>query len=698
MKFKIGLVLTAGMLAFGVHSEALDDFWRKSVGRTVRRLPVEVLPENGFVILRDDERGEQGLPLAESVVEAMCEHGTYNVFTVTPRWLRELDHPDTEAMIRRLSAVTRRHGVKFLMDSDVKICRETFLSRYPDDHLDLLMFLPASATNEAAAALCARCPVLSDSLSPAGRSTAATAARVLEVRGEWALVRFRRFSVDIFSPHLLAFSRELMARQKALGADGAMRDEWGLPPTASADANAHRSFFYSDHMGASYRARTGRDFLQDVWALAGIDERADAARVVDDYMRLIYDRNVEIERDFYAANREIFGPEVYVAKHSTWQPKLVIDEFLHNGLSWWAAPRDWAQADEMTPVPACLGMTKKFGGANWMNEGYAPYPYYYVENIWRYALCGGRMVYHPLCPPAAPYQEMPAARRRLLEATDLMSTEIVLAQSRVRLLNLISAAPLDSEVALVFNRSRLVNWRDPAFGEWGRDLCCRLWERGYPVDLYPDEELTNGTFRLDRASGLMQVGKERYRAIALLNVELPAALKGGTKVFDAEADAAKAIAGYLDSVRAVKQTPCVSVTWPNPPGGEWDPVYPGTDGTLTLTDGTVARFKGCHPLPAGDGIDGELAVGGKKVGYRAEGLFAAHVGADGRLDAIAGGGVGRVDGPGLSLRFAVPRDIALRRRPDGTWQGVWQTFAAAETIPAELMKVTGDWTVLIRAR
>ena len=539
--------VAAGMVTFGTRADALDDFWRESAGRTIRRLPVGVLPENGFVILRDDERGEKGLPLAESVVEAMCERGTYNVFTVTPRWMRELDHPDTEEMIRRLSSVTRRHGVKFLIDSDVKICRETFLARYPDDHLDLLMFLPASVTNEPSGKLCARCPVLGDSLSPAGRSTAATEARVLEVRGDRALVRFRRFSVDIFSPHLLPFSRELMARQKALGADGAMRDEWGLPPTASADANEHRSFFYSDNMGASYRAWTGRDFLKDAWALAGIDDRADAARVVDDYMRLIYDRNVKIERDFYAANKEIFGPDVYVAKHTTWQPKIIIDEFLHNGLSWWAAPRDWAQTDEMTPVSACLGMTKKFGGANWMNEGYAPYPYYYVENVWRYALCGGRMVYHPLCPPPSAYEEMPSARRRLLEATDLLSTEIVLAQSRVRLLNLISSAPLDSEVALVFNRSRLVNWKDSAFGDWGRDLCCRLWERGYPVDLYPDEDLTNGTFRLDRESGLLGVGRDRYRAIALLNVELPPALAGATKVFSAPTNALSEYLAHRDA-------------------------------------------------------------------------------------------------------------------------------------------------------
>ena len=175
-KFKVVAALAAGIFAFEVCAEALDDFWRESVGR-IRRLPVAVLPENGFVILRDDERGERGLPLAERVVEAMCVFGTYNVLTVTPRWTKELDHPDTEEMIRRLSAVTRLHGVKFLIDSDVKICRETFLARYPDDHLDLLMFLPASVTNESTAALCARCPVLSDSLSPAGRSTAATAAR-----------------------------------------------------------------------------------------------------------------------------------------------------------------------------------------------------------------------------------------------------------------------------------------------------------------------------------------------------------------------------------------------------------------------------------------------------------------------------------------------------------------------------------------
>ena len=689
------LAAGAALCAGTCRADAVDDFWRENAGRTVRRLPVDVLPENGFVILREAERGEKGLALAERIVDEVCRKSTYNVFTVTPRWLKELDHPDSEEMVRRLAPVAHRHGVKFLVDSDVKICRETFLARYPDDHLDLMMFLPAAATNDPAALL-AKGPSLGDNLTPSGRGYAPTEARVVAARGETALVRYRRFSVDVFSPHLLAFSRELMRRQKELGADGAMRDEWGLPPTADASVEAHRSFYMSENMAAAYRARTGRDYLADLWVLAGIEPRPDAARVIDDYMRLVYDRNVEIECDFYRANKEIFGPGTYVAKHSTWQPKIYAGEFLHNGLSWWAAKRDWAQADEMTPVPACLGMAKKFGGANWMNEGYAPYPHYYASSVWAYALCGGRMVYHPLCPNPPSYQEMPDERRLLQEMTDLLSTENVLAQSRVRLLNLVSSAPPDSEVAVVFDHFGLMNWRNAGYGEWGRDLCCRLWERGYPADLYPDEDLTNGTFRTT-ADGLAAVGKETYRAVVFVGeAGARPRVPPSWRTFAAGKDAPAAIADYLDGVKAVRQTPCNRVTWPNPPDGQWDPVYPDTDGTLTLTDGTVARLKGCKPLPSGDDIEGTLAAGGAQVAYRATGLFAAHVGKDGRLDAIAGGAVRSVDGPGLSFTLRHPRDIALRRMPDGSWRGVWQTYEGAGRIPDELLALTPSWITLIR--
>ena len=89
----------------------------ENAGKTVRRLPVGVLPENGFVILREAERGEKGLALAERIVDEVCRKSTYNVFTVTPRWLKELDHPDSEEMVRRLAPVAHRHGVKFLVES-----------------------------------------------------------------------------------------------------------------------------------------------------------------------------------------------------------------------------------------------------------------------------------------------------------------------------------------------------------------------------------------------------------------------------------------------------------------------------------------------------------------------------------------------------------------------------------------------------
>ena len=167
------------------------------------------------------------------------------------------------------------------------------------------------------------------------------------VNDDVAVVASEYYSIDVFSPNLIPFCRSLMARYREVGADGGMRDEWGFIPNYSPDL---RTFFWSPNFAAAYRAEFGRDLLADLPLLA-CGPRGDAGRsaAIGAYMKLTLKRNVEIERDFYAANKEIFGADVYVAKHPTWFSSICPQEFFHNGLDWWQAPRDWAQSDEVSP-------------------------------------------------------------------------------------------------------------------------------------------------------------------------------------------------------------------------------------------------------------------------------------------------------------------------------------------------------------
>ena len=122
--------------------------------------------------------------------------------------------------------------------------------------------------------------------------------------------------------------------------------------------------------------------------------KAERTAAINHLMRLRYLRNTEIERAFYRATKATFGSGAFVGTHDTTIPFPDAREFERNGLNWWAATRDYGQSDETTPYCCRTSMAKKFGGAVWYNQWYAPTPDSYEKLIWSYALAGGRMNFH----------------------------------------------------------------------------------------------------------------------------------------------------------------------------------------------------------------------------------------------------------------------------------------------------------------
>lgn len=737
---------TAGVGESGADSRgesALGRFWRESEGRTVRRLPVDVLPENVFVILREDQR-VAGFEVAETAVREICAKGTYNVITLTPRWQQEISGDDYAEAVRRLSDIARSYGVKLLADSDPRQDRTAFFARFPDKTLDLsVVTLGADGTN----AVEAVCPSILETLSPAGgdmvgqgvRRVRVFAARVdhagavlsrrpldggdfnLEAcedraritvaslrPGErpLAVVTFRRNSIDVFSSEEREFSRGFLERLGKLGADGGMRDEYGVSSTSGEPIREHRVFLTSESLLPRWREKTGGRDLTDDLALLSLPcapaERGLRSRLIRAYAELVFETVSASERDFYRQTKEIFGADAYVAKHPTWQPVICAAEFLKNGLDWWAAPRDWAQTDEMTPVPAALGMAKKFGSPNWMNEGWKPFPIWYRKATWTYAMCGGRMVYHPLCGGQCYTYSLSPRDQFMRGLLDVLNGEQVITQCRIRLLNLVSDAAPDGEVALVFGHRRIMDWSDAAYEDWGRDLSCRLWEQGFPPDLYPSDELGNGTFRVTD-DGWLAVGRETYRVLIVRHLDetdraalerLTAGRRLKTRIVDVGDDGdafAQAMAGLEGAVR---QTP-IEHPAPQPKGMLWDMVYPQPDGVLVLNDGTKARIKALAPSQAGDRVSDTLAFAGGSVSFDAEGVFAARLGADGKIEALGGAAVRRFSAPGLEAKFSRPYDFVLRRNPAGRLEGLWQASADAGEVPPELRRLAVNWRKLV---
>ena len=746
----------ACLLANMLSADALDAFWSETSGRTLRRLPLGVVPENVFWSLSNTSF-EQGEEFERRFVADLAGRSVYNVVTLTLRSVPDLSDKVTERFAGTFIRESHARGIKVLMDIDARISRREFLRRWPEDRAGVLRLVSAQPTN-GVARFAADFGSYRDHMAwgaeRAYDPSAGRVVRALAVRadadgavawesardltasvGELAVtsnrvsgavaglapderllvaVGFDLFAVDPCSSHLTPFLRELALRYRALGADGAMRDEWGFPPMRDYVAT-HSAVPWTARFAAAYAAeRGGGDYVRDMLlAFAPAKGKEAERRAAIDALNLtIYRTIARTEREFYDLNKELFGPDVYVTKHPTWHTRVCATEFLHDGFAWWAAPRDWAQSDEAVPIPCINGMSKKFGGPCWMNEGYGPNPEHYGRAVWKYALCGGRMVYHGIYGGNTSLKDLnlppPEYKRR--SALDILTPDNVRAQARVCLLNLITRAQIDCPAALVFGHRRTMNWLDPAFEDGGLALAHALADTGRYVDSYPSTELDAGTFRLD-ADGYLCVGRQRYTALVLHRLDAAdaaafARLVAGRTVrtalfaWDSPAVAgaralasavdAGPVAAALDAAGTVRQTPLLPTGLHHYSSDH----LPGTDGTLRLLDGTVARLKGCQPCFAGDPVSGTLSVGKTEVGYEAEGgLFAVRLDAAGRAEALAAGGLRRVEAPGLSLRLDRGEDVALVRR-GGKWRGLWQTDDPSATVPAALRALTDDWRIL----
>ena len=729
-----------------------------------QRIPVDVHPEMAFFsIVEGDFESDARW---RGLVDLLARHGMYNLVTVTMRIAgHPIDEPETHDLFARLVAHARERGLEVAVDLDPRLARGEFKRRHPDEQ-QRIVYVERCALRDDAAEFRVEPEEWNDHMTgngtpyrvEGGRCVGAVAWRVNK-RGEVVagsrrdvsaavsvesagadgvagrvegvseadevavLVEFELFTPDVFSAHVVAYQRELVEAYADLPLKGVVKDEWGFPPTRPS-ITEHRAFWYSTGYDEAYQAISdGRELLEDLVLMAVPEEGREEERLtaINRYMTLNLRRQAEIEEDYYAAVKQTFGPEALVTKHATWYPRINAMEVFKNGLSWWVARRDIAQTDEVTPLSAALGMAKKFGSACWLNEGYAHRPELYRRNIWRYAAAGGRMVFHSLYPTINGRPRDPADAHHSTHSL-LLTEELIRAECRVRLLNLISSAPLDCPVAFVFGHERVMNWAGEGYLDYGEDLSLDLWRQGYAADLYPSSELAGGAFEVS-ADGWVQVGCQRYEVVVLYEPDLcgpeVAALFEGApplrtalavvgewgrddrgRAFDGLAalgdgverlssgDAALPwIAGELERRGAVRQPPLEEpyLLFNNDQIG-----MPAPRGTARLVDGTVVRLEATAQSDGGDPIDEVVPVGGVDLQAEAEGLFAARASGDGLVEALAAGGLRRVCGGGLDVTLDEPVDVALWRDEQGEWRGVVQGLRDGD-VPAALRAITGEW-------
>ncbi len=676
------------------------------------RLPPRLYPEiYAWFWLEDLEFQEEGY---RAVVDLVAERTNFNLLTTSlrsPR--REVTLPEVHDRIRRGVAYAASKGLRVALDLDVRLARGEFARRYPDqlqwmarirrakgpgrveilplrldDHMTALggeyevtrgRLLGVFAADPAGGVRAVR----------AGHRVREESARAVVVEldpagGEVAILAgFEHRTPDLFAPDLLAFQEAIYEQYRDVPLAGALKDEWGFPPTREGGAR-NGNFWYSEWLAKAYRASGGGDLLHDFVLMAYGWGGGEAQRLaaVQRYMRLTWRRAVETEQHYYSATKRIFGQDAFTGTHATWGVMPEGDAF-KNGYSWWQATRDLGQTDEFWPLPVRTALAKKMGSAVWFNQFYHRRPEPYAEEMWRAARAGGRMNVHPRWP----------SDMTLRTQADLLAGPAMTAARRIRLLNYIAPAPLDCPVAVVFGHAAALNWIGPHFGDLGVDVAEDLWVAGVPTDVIPSSEIESGALRI--AGGWVTYGPQRYRGLIFVNPEfepdstfsfLREVAAGRTRLWirgaatrgpDGEARPAAAIPG-ASAMASTAQVRQALRDWHSPPLSPPD--------LARLTDGTCVIARGERD-PAGDPLELDFFCGGVAVKAKARGVFAVRFSSGGSLVSLAASDLEFLDAGQTLLRLARPLDLAVWTE-NGARRGVAQS---REPAPAEVRALASHW-------
>ncbi len=685
-------------------------------------------------------------------LDAAAAHSPYTLLSTSLRVSRgEVTDPVIREQIGRAVRYADSLGFRIAFDFDVRLARRAFQARYPDELQEELVLkivdLPTNGTADVVfegrdltdhmtgstipyQCLASRLvrvyafargaggidPDTVRDVTADGVKAVADGPRKLTVtvpsragRSACVIASHTYLTPDVFAPHLLSFQREIIRQYAKLPLAGVMKDEWGFPPDHSGNP-AHDRYWYSTAFARAYAGRSGgRDLVRDAFLMFAGEQGGERERLaaINRYGKLCRERNAAVEADFYKAGKETFGRSAFVVTHATWTPYPGAQEFRKNGLDWWDATRDIGQSDESTPYPCRTSMAKRWGFPLWYNQYYSPKTDDYVRELWSGALSGGRLNLHPLYPRS----DMAIGDAHLA----LLRDNLMAGMSRLRMLDFITRAPLDCPVAVVFGHACAMNWAGPSYNRVGLEVASGLCAQGWPADLVPSSLIGASALRLD-ADGYVCLGAQRYRALVVYQPEFgdeqelaffERAVRGRTAVFivgdwtlDSEAKPLDGKARLGGSVRTCRDdATCVEavgrfltdggvarVTHWNLPDATH--AMPPTEGYTVLADGTYVRVAG-RTNSAGDPINETFTWKGHAVSVDAIGVVAVRFGTDGKVTALAAGGLKSFKTDGFEIALPERADIAFIKEPNGPARGVLQGLAG--DVPATLLALTPKW-------
>jgi hypothetical protein len=115
---------------------------------------------------------------------------------------------------------------------------------------------------------------------------------------------------------------------------------------------------------------------------------------------------------------------------------------------------------------------------------------------------------------------------------------------------------------------------------------------------------------------------------------------------------------------------------------------PGRSGHCRLIDGTVILTAGEKDV-AGDPIQKTIHVDGHEVAFDAVGVAAVRLDKDGKLEALAAGGLKRFAVGKTKIELPQRIDVALWKDEKGVWKGVLQDYHGP--VPEALQNMCREW-------
>lgn len=697
----------------------------------------------------------------KTFIDQASIHSPYNLLSASVRLFgREVTSDAVHNQIKLAAEYANEHGIGLIADLDVRAARRAFESKYPDELQEMLLLKEVQLSGNLETKSAIKSKDLSDHYTGGTTHYIPLYGKLLRVYSyirtnegiekntikditrncvvmvsskdsievkipayetnpsseACVMVSFTHLTPDVFAPHLMEFQRDILRQYADVPLSGAFKDEWGFPICVDGSP-AKDQFWYSKFRAQAYSEKTGgRDLLADCLLMhlgvKGMEQ--ERQMVINYFMEMSLKRNSDIENDYYNAVKEVFGPDAAVTTHPTWYPYPDLREQMKNGLDWWTAKRDWAQTDEVTPFAVRTALAKKWGSPIWYNMYYSTNRTDYERSVWSYALAGGRINYHPLYPSGLKGND-----KRL----ELLRGDLMIAESRVRLLNYISKTPLDCPVAVIFGHTCTMNWAGPAYDDVGMELINKLWCSGIATDLIPSSEIGNGNIVVDQ-DGWIRYGSQRYAAVVLFHPEFERnttadffvkAATGKTRMFrigdwtrdfngnnikgnemlprsmtvSTEIDQVlSAIKNILKKQRIDLQSPAIMSTVESFSHLKVDPP---TTGYSRLIDGTFIYVAGTENV-SGDPFHVNKEISGHKVSADATGLLAFRFDTNGRLNALVAGGLKSFKITGFKIELTERTDIALWVNDKGEWEGVIQGLKGA--VPGQLLNITKNWSRL----